>query len=345
MTIDAALLYAEIQHGKTYYEIGQHYGLTPNAVRKRVSRYLKKQRTKALNAFLDQAPPPTPPIFKPAVIPSKKRKVIGAGDIHANPDQAITLAIIQEQPDIIIVGGDLLNSAQVSGHPLDYGERREKLKHEIQVCRTWLTALLQNTTAQIFIIRGNHDDWWHRRISSVIDPELLFLISDPLQMIVEGLPRISLVNTPLAFTTPNGTQYPAGSLQYMVIVGDALISHANFTSKNPGGAVKKLSTYITDWKPLLTWPDFRLLIQFHGHKISCNIERGGYLTLIEPGMVGELSVEAYKIGYQAKWTPGAIGCVVFEQEENKGQWVTIQQSIRVVQPPPNKIAMVAAIAI
>lgn len=314
--------------GETYEQIGSSVNLTGNAVRKRIRRYVKREPNLVKEYLGD-------PVNYERVTPSlpgSVRKIVAIGDIHANPDPLLLKQIIGLQPDHIMIGGDLLDSSEVSAHGLSVGEQRTHFRLEMRICRAFVATLKANTQAHIKIFRGNHDDWWHRKISTLIEEQLLFLVQDPLEMIIYGMPDVELISQPLFAKTPDGMTFPMGDMRHMAIVGDAFLSHANFTGKNPGMAVRKLYEWVQEWRKLMQWPDFGMYVQFHGHKIHYSSEQGGYVQLIEPGMGGTPCPEHYKVGYQAKWTPGATGALYFEQGEYETGWKTIRSSIKILQP-------------
>ena len=62
-------------------------------------------------------------------------------------------------------------------------------------------------------------------------------------------------------------------------------------------------------------------------------QQGSNWILIEPGAACEPVLESYKVGYQARYRPMSLGCVVFEQEDiGEYQWRTDCASIRLVRP-------------
>jgi len=275
-----------------------------------------------------------PTIYEPiaALKPKDIRKIIAIGDIHANPDTKLLREIIALKPDHIFIGGDLLNSEQVSTHPLALDEKRVKLQTEMRIDRAYIAALHTHTNAHIDIFYGNHDHRFHRLVSELLGEGLMFLVRDPLEMIIQGIPNVRIIKQPMYAKTPDGTIFPMGDMRYMAIVGDALLSHANFTGKNPGMAVRKLYGWVQEWRKLMQWPDFSTYVQFHGHKIHYSAEQGGYVQLVEPGMGGTQVHESYKLNYDAKWTAGTTGCVYFEQGNYGGVWKTIRSTVRIVQP-------------
>lgn len=260
------------------------------------------------------------------------RKIVAVGDIHANPYLPLIDLIVDENPDLIIIGGDLLDAASFSSHTDDKTTDHATIKQEVSLARKYLTELLVRTNAHIEIIRGNHDDRLYKLVSSMMPDEVMQMVGDPLEMVIRGLERTKLVSMDVEAHLPSGHTRNLSNTRHMALYGDALVSHANFTGKDPGMAVKKLAGWTREWRRVLGWNDLALLIQFHGHKISfCEVE-GGWQMWVEPGMGGEPKIEHYKIGYNLKWSPGSIGAVSFTQQMITGRWCTNYSSVKLLRP-------------
>ncbi|MCC7451756.1 MAG: metallophosphoesterase, partial [Anaerolineae bacterium] len=257
---------------------------------------------------------PPPPL-------SDVRRVVAVGDLHGAPSAGLLAAIINLQPDIVVVGGDLTNQQQVSPHAQTPSKQRQQLtlREELARVRAYLeTILTQLPQTVILIMRGNHDDWAYRKVAELLPPYLLDFFQDPLDVLLAGLPesRVELVTSEWSAYTPAGSAEEFGQSQYMLILGDTLFSHANFTSGQEGGAVRKLHQWLYDkgWADYLGMPKLRVLCQFHGHKIAHLRPHGGLMHWIEPGMACDPAVEAYKAEYKTSWGPGAQGGLYLEQQ-------------------------------
>jgi len=276
---------------------------------------------------------------QPYAEPFQWRRVVAVGDIHGDPDPLILAEIIAQEPHIIILGGDILDAQRLGTHPQDEPRKSRSLREELTTTRAALQHLLDNTKAAIVIMRGNHDARAFKRMKEALalageDLELLF--NDPLRLLIAGLPqtRVQIIDTRFDFVAPNGYREEADSTQYLYRVGeDAIVSHCNFSGKQPGQAVDKLNKEISEHYPRLGWSEPRLLIQMHGHKIAHIERQAGHKVLVEPGMGGRMTTESYKVGYKMVWQPGSLGFVAFDQvERESGVWQTDLGSVQVVRP-------------
>jgi hypothetical protein len=272
----------------------------------------------------------------PLIEPEKQRSVVAVGDLHGKPNKWILQRITEENPDVIVIGGDMLDSKQVSPHPGTKKKAGLTMREEIANCRAFFEKLCEETTAEILVMRGNHDDWLNRRLTEA-DPELFDLVvdlyGDVLRLLMVNLPdRVKTINSMFTLNVPIGSVPPEvfAETPYLLALGDAMLSHINFSAKQPGAGVQKFSEWIYEWHRSLGLPEPSLCVQFHGHKSSLNSKQGGWLRLVEPGMAGDPSVEDYKVQYQGTWHPGSLDGCYFEQELVDGQWKTVQESVRLL---------------
>jgi len=272
--------------------------------------------------------------YKQPAKPSKRRKVVALGDLHGNPHPALLPLIIAEQPDHIEVGGDIYDLACFSAHPRGWDEEKDEFGQEHKRVTAYFETLLLKTPAQIIIRRGNHDDRFWRRICDYFPAAPRSLFNDPLDLLVSSLAskRIATASTDVTAHHPRLSTETLGKVAYLGQLGDAIISHCNFSGSEPGAAVGKLSKWLDEWHQLLGWPEPTLCIQFHSHQWSYQFKRGGFLALVEPGMAGMPVIEGYKVGYQAKWKPGTLGAVSFVQEKVAEQWVTCLDTVHPLIP-------------
>lgn len=268
----------------------------------------------------------------PERMPRKKpgrTRIVAVGDLHGSPDPELIAEIIRLAPDEIYIGGDVFHQEQVSPHGrLPKETLRLTLRQEMANCRAALELLLRELPASIHIMRGNHDDWISKLFTSLVPEALLDFFTDPLDLLISGLPRTEMVVSKWRQYYPSGADMELGESRYMCVVGDAFLSHGNFTGKWPGDAVQKLSLWLARWRRTLGLPDLSLLVQFHGHKCAHLEDEGSWQTWIEPGMAGLPSTESYKMQYKGSWSPGVIGAVYFEQEQGR----TDRSSIRLIRP-------------
>ncbi len=268
----------------------------------------------------------------PSTCPSKFRRVVICGDLHADPHKGLTQQIIDLQPDILAVVGDLLDGDAPNSHVKLPGDPKPKdTRQEIAVIRAWFELMLDKTGADIWVTRGNHDDRYFRRAAEFLPDYLLDFFRDPLDMVVYGLPRVEIVSTPWTAIMPNGEKSDLGHSQYMLPLGDILLSHANFVGTEPGVAVRKLMQWHAPWRRTLDF-DPTIFVQMHCHSQSLGAYDGGHVLLIEPGMLCNPSAEAWKLRYDLKWKSGVVGALYLEQNEIDGQWITDRRTVRILTP-------------
>jgi hypothetical protein len=258
--------------------------------------------------------------------PTQRRKVIILGDVHANPHPGLTQMIIDEEPDIIVVAGDLFDMAALNSHGKD--AQRATFKAELDVCRVFLKTLKEKTPARpIILMMGNHEKRLDAALAEFLPEDVLEAVSEvvnPLILAAKGIDGIEIADQPLPTHNAN--------TGYWILVGDAVVSHMNFCGKRPGFAAQKLVEWYREWRRLLKLPDATVYVQLHGHKASLNWIEGGSAVAVEPGMAGDYPIEKYKLGYKAVWHPGTIGACVIEQELVGRNWVSDVRSVRLIQP-------------
>lgn len=332
--------------GLTFRQIAQLVNVNPNTLRRLARRFLGAKRGKkahiseggtadrreVLEAYLQS-------FFDPSwALPAKRasiaRTVVVLADLHGAPSAEVLAAAISERPHLIVLAGDLLDGQAASPHVrLPHEQtKRIKLQEEIRTVRAFIETLLIHTNAEILVMRGNHDDWAARKAAELLPSELLDFWRDPIDVLLAGLPeeRVQEVRQVWEYHYPNGLNTPLGESRYMLLLDDVLISHANFTGKYAGEAVRKLYGWLNDWHYTLNLPRLRLLIQAHVHKM-CLIENDQQVW-VEPGAAFEPHVEGYKVGYQPRWRPGQVGCVVFEQYQTGSSWQTDLSSVFLIRP-------------
>lgn len=268
-----------------------------------------------------------------------QRKIIALGDLHGYPYAPLIAAVIDSNPDVIVLGGDLFDLSGYSTHSESYPlVNPDTIQTESIRLRIMLDLILEKTTARIAIIRGNHDDRVYKRILELMGKYtrgLEFYYIDPIDVLVAGLPkdRVAVAKEKFYLHTPNGDTIALNESRYMLKLGNALFSHLNYTSNKPGGAVEKLANkWLINYRKPLGLEDINILVQFHGHKFSMVREQGGFCWLIEPGYAANPVTESYKLGYDPKWAPGTTGAISFEQCFNDHNWVNDLSSVIPVYP-------------
>ncbi|MEP7284629.1 MAG: metallophosphoesterase [Chloroflexota bacterium] len=273
---------------------------------------------------------------------------MAVGDIHGMPAPDLGRLLAEQNPDIIVFGGDSLDNKQASNHSdeavqsifaPDFDPDKpmptpRTIAMEIAAVRALIQWLIDNTNAQIIIMRGNHDNWIWRTVSNLLPVWAREFFPDILDLLIFGLPkdRVVLSNQVWTYHYPDGSEEVFGETKYLLVLGDAVLSHMNFTSVLPGGAVRKLAERMSQLYKPMGIADPVLLVQFHGHKVCNYDDRAGHRTCVEPGMGGCAKTEGYKADYNGAWALGAYGFVKFNQELREGEWLTDLSSVSVVKP-------------
>lgn len=254
-------------------------------------------------------------IFKRLSMPQiqvyrEKRKVVVAGDVHSRPLFSLTQKIVEEKPDIIVIGGDLFDASKLNSHGRSKGTSLE-FKQEITECRNLIKTFLDETNAVIYILKGNHEARLERVLQEILPDEIADYISEIVDL--RNLATVGLNDEGRIKIAE--TINDVGVSPYWMTLGDALISHMNFTSKKPNESVMKLYDWYIKWRRVLKLPDIKCLIQCHTHKFSMSRVEGGEILLAEPGVLGERRIDAYQIVYNGSWIPSVPGAFMFVQEE------------------------------
>jgi hypothetical protein len=243
------------------------------------------------------------------------------------PHAGFLPGIIGKRPTDIIIGGDIFDQAQFNSHPTSMDETVEEFDSEMQRMRAWLELLHESTSANIVIVRGNHDDRLYRQLSELLPKSLLKFFSDPLDVLIAGLPRIEVVRDDLYANRPGMAKEIIGHVRHLYVLGDAIISHAHF-----GSAEDFYYKWLVKWHRFLGWPEMGVVVQHHTHSFSHKLCEGGHLTLLDAGMTAQASVESYKVGASGKWKPGTLAAVYFEQNKSGDQWLSDHRSVKIIWP-------------
>lgn len=271
---------------------------------------------------------------------SDQRTVVVVSDYHGTVHPFIEQALLQDEYDICIHAGDILDQwgmhkSRLEGKSLTMQERESCLDEEIQRMRAWFELLDEHTDAEHIVIAGNHDVRVEAAFVRLLDPLirneslLVRMFRTPLQLLVEGLGKFSLCQQPMNWTYPNGQQDHAADSKFIYQLGDALVSHMNFTGRQPGSAVSALWRWVQDYRHVLGLSDIRLCLQAHTHSLMLDKNcQGGHVNLVETGCAMRADALGYSLTYNGNWTPGAVGYVTFTQYCRDGQWQTDLDSVQ-----------------
>lgn len=296
------------------------------------------QQRARLRAYLGTTFTPSPFYFS---APRTVRQVAAVGDFHSRPDPAVLAALVRSDPDVLVIGGDMFDNQYASRHPSETRrEHRQKvaygLQDEMAANRAALELLLEETRADIRVMRGNHDQWPLKTVVGTALEWLVEVYRDPLETVVDALgERVQLVGFEVRYRLPSGHTVETGhDNEFMYVLDDVLFSHLNFTTSQTETGVSKLYRHwFSKWRLTLGLADVRVFVHFHVHSRNLQNVDGGHITLIEPGMGGTPAAEGYKHSYQQKWRPSVQGMVRFMQyQQAGGGWRTDSNSIELIAP-------------
>lgn len=270
----------------------------------------------------------------------KKRRVCVVSDYHGTVHPFIAQSLLKEEYDLCIHAGDILDmwslhQSRIEGKSLTQQEKVVTLDEEIATMRAWFELLDEKTQAQHIVLMGNHDARLYSLFVKLLDPYLRSesllcrMVRTPLELLTEGLENFTIGSRQMNWVYPDFSVIEAANSQYLYQLGDALISHMNFTGKQSGAAVSKLWSWVQDYRHNLELSNIRLCLQAHTHSLMLDKNaQGGHVHLVETGCALEATALGYGLVYNGNWTPSAVGYVLFDQyEEESGIWKSDLNSI------------------
>lgn len=276
-----------------------------------------------------------------------KRRICVVSDYHGTIHPFIAESLLKTDYDLCIHAGDILDmwalhQARIEGKSLTNQEKGSTVDEEIQIMRTWFELLDEHTTAQHIVLMGNHDARLYAQFVRLLDPILRSesllcrMFKTPLDLLVEGLENFTIGSREMEWSYPDGMTLIAAESQYLYQLGDALVSHMNFTGKTPGTAVNKLWSWVQDYRIPLGLTDIRLCLQAHTHSLMLDKNtQGGSVNLVETGCALTATALGYGLVYNGNWAPSSVGYVTFEQnwqepgvDPKTGSWHTDLNSVQ-----------------
>ena len=269
-----------------------------------------------------------------------KRRVLLVSDYHATVHPFIRDSLLNEEYDLCVHAGDILDmwqlhQSRIEGKTLTQQEQVRTLDEEFQIMRAWFELLDVQTHAQHIVLMGNHDARLYALFVKWLDPVLRSesllhqMFKQPLELLTEGLENFVLGQREMEWTYPDGMSVWAANSQYLCQLGDALISHMNFTGKQPLTAVNKLYQWVQDHQHVLQMQNVRLLAQAHTHSLALDRNaQGGHVCLVETGCALNASALGYGLVYNGNWTPSSVGYVTFDQWQENGSWRSDLSSVQ-----------------
>lgn len=270
-----------------------------------------------------------------------KRRICVVSDYHGTVHPFVAESLLKRETyDICVHAGDILDMGQlhksrIEGKHLTQQEQIMTVDEEIQRMRAWFELLDEHTKAQHIVMMGNHDARLYSLFVKYLDPILrsesllIKMFRTPLELLTEGLENFTIGNRAMDWHYTNGDVEWAANSQYLVQLGDALVSHMNFTGKVPGTAVNKFYEWVQSYRIPLRLSDIRLFLQAHTHSLMIDRNcQGGHVHLVETGCALEAAALGYSLVYDGNWTPSAVGYITFDQSLENESWVTDLHSIK-----------------
>lgn len=269
------------------------------------------------------------------------RKVVVVSDYHGTVHPNIAKWLLENEYDICIHAGDILDqwsvhASRLNGRTLTMQEKETYLDEEIQTMRAWFELLDEKTNAQHIVLHGNHDVRVEQTFIKLLAPILrndslmVRMFRTPLELLVEDLANFELGQKEMTWQYPSGMLRQAASSKYLYQLGDALISHMNFVGAQPGTAVNKLWNWLQAYRDVIVGlQDIRFCMQAHTHSFMLDKNcQGGHVYLAETGCALDAPALGYSLIYDGNWTPAAVGLTTFNQFLENGNWKTELESIQ-----------------
>lgn len=202
----------------------------------------------------------------------------------------------------LVIGGDFLDGYSMNS----YGQSKvAPFSEEIAAGRVvleWLASKFDN----IILIDDNHVDGRFRRIlEKKIPADLHFLIQNPYDFLISGLPNVTHARK----TYKNGIE-----IGWFVQIGDCIVAHAETHSAVPMKPVAALSDWIDNWNFELGLGQIRCVMEAHVHKLGMYYLPGRNRLIIETGSLVSPEGVGYSMGADLKYKPATNGCVWMVQE-------------------------------
>ena len=251
------------------------------------------------------------PLFTPPQTKDGERWVIIADPHNPFCDQEALAKIIKEEKDAngVIVAGDTLDFYSLSRF---VKEMEVPLEEEISEGTAFVQVLAENFP-KVYVISDNHSKRALKYFSDRIPPEFMFLVNyNILEMVCANLPNVELVK--------NEHILRSGEIAYtshFLQLGDAIIGHAETSSKIDMRAVKNFEDWLLDWREFLGLNPWRVIMQSHTHKAGIIYSRGGYTMRMELGCLVKAEGIAYALRGDTKYSPPTLGYSLLVQENGR----------------------------
>jgi hypothetical protein len=205
----------------------------------------------------------------------------------------------------LVLGGDLLDGYSLNS----YGKFKESsLKQEMARGREYL-EYFSSIFEHVYLIDDNHlHGRWQRWVAKNVAPDMQHLLMHPYDVIVRDLPNVEHVSR----TYANGAK-----LGWFLVLGDAMICHAETHSGIPMRPVNKVSDWVDTWGKTLGLPEIRCCLLAHVHKIGSYILPGKDRLIMETGCMVSWEGVSYSMGPECKYKPIVQGVIHLIQENGR----------------------------
>ncbi len=164
---------------------------------------------------------------------------------------------------------------------------------------------------RVRIFGGNHDGKhgrFGRFLNERLAEEFHFLVKDPLELILAGIPNVEIVGHEAPFGEHLGWLHQVGK--------DAILTHCELGSAQQGANLERLKNWVREWGPRLGLTSIpRLITTGHTHRSTVHHEDDR--MLVETGCMASWQIQGYqyKDATLKNRKPGVHAFLVLVQED------------------------------
>lgn len=246
---------------------------------------------------------------------SNIRKILVISDVHVPNYQADKLAAAleigkKEKCNTLVINGDFLNGDRLSSHAKF---KHENFKDEIAEGRALLEKFCKQFE-EVYLLDDNHvHDRWRRFLGNNVAPDLHFLMTHPYDYMCNGLNNV--------IRSGNLHEEFKDEISHCMFLGDAMFSHG-FVSGKDGASVRTVREWYNKWKPAFNFPDARVFLHGHQHKLGINFDFDS--AIIQTGTLANLDGLRYSMEGHLKGNPPIWGCTILTQIDGVTDLSTIK---------------------
>lgn len=246
--------------------------------------------------------------------PAARVRVVAAGDFHCpyHDTDALARLISAEggRADVCVIGGDLIDAEAAS--TFTPRGRVARFEEEYAAATFVLERLSEVFPRVLYLKRSNHPDRYEKRIRERLPAEVVEAVLEmtggvlsPDLAIVRRFPNVEVAS----WRRRDGLE-----VGWLAVLGDVAFSHAQKHSRIPGGALRGVHEWLSDFDRTLDLPVLRALIQFHTHTQAVIPWRGD-AVLVEAGAM--CLTPSYSVGDRVAGRPQRTGYAAFELEAGR----------------------------